>query len=323
MQVDNMPIEFPALLAQAWQARSKFHQDPDTDAYRMFHGYAEGLPGISIDRYGPCAVINKKADLPIADTDLVGALRALFPFESIVLKSHQKVDAARGDRVRYLFGQPSGEPLKVKEHGDFYYADPDSLHSNGLFLDARPARRWVKQNAGARRVYNMFAHTGSLGVAARLGGATEVVHIDKSREAMDKIQHNYAFNGLQPDERGLLTGDIYFHLPRAIKWGQKFSAIILDPPPRVPVPPKAPKHRPYGQDFSTLIEICCQLLAKDGWLLCIYHDFRKSHDTYDQDIIQSSGGSLAAVWRDKADDDFIETDPDRWTRMSAFVKTTD
>ena len=317
--MDQTP-DLAALLKNAWDARKNFHEDPATDCYRVFHGYVEGFGGLSIDRYGTCAIINKKADLPYTDDDLVAMLTTHFPFETIVLKSHQNVDAARGARVRYLRGEPSGTPLRVKERGDFYFADPDALHSNGLFLDARPARRWLKENAGSRRIFNMFAHTGSLGLAAKLGGATEVVHIDKSREAMAKIRHNYEFNGLKPDDRGLLTGDIYFHLPRAIKWGQKFQGVILDPPPLVPVPPKAPKHRPYGQDFWTLIEMTCNLLDRDAWLLCIYHDFRKSHDVYDQEIIQASGKTLERVWRGRADDDFVERDDDRWTRMSAFRK---
>jgi 23S rRNA (cytosine1962-C5)-methyltransferase len=233
------------------------------------------------------------------------------------------LDTENGQYVRYLLGGPGQDPLKVKEHGDFYFADRDSIHSNGLFLDARPARQWIKKNASSRRVYNMFAHTGSLGVAAKLGGAREVVHIDKNRELVDKIRLNYEFNNLVPDPRGLVIGDIYYHLPRAIKWKQKFDAIILDPPPRVPVPPHAPKHRPIGQDFATLIATCCKILEKDGWLLCIYHDFRKSHDTFDQEIIKASDGSLAPIWRGQADEDFRETDPERKTRMTSFAKVED
>lgn len=308
------------LIQEAWARRAAFHEDPTTDCYRIFHGYSEGMAGLSIDRYGPCAIINKKTDWALDDAALVGALDAVFSFETIVLKSHQKIDVAKGNRVRYLRGAPTAEPLKVKEHGAFYFADVDSQHSNGLFLDARPARRWLRANAASRRVYNLFAHTGSLGMAAKLGGATEVIHIDKSREHVDKIRFNYEFNGVPPDDRGMLAGDLYFHLPRAIKWGHKFGGIILDPPPTVPVPPKAPKHRPAGQDFETLIGLTCELLDHGGWLLCIYHDFRKSHDECDETIVRASSGTLAPIWRARADEDFFELEDNCWTRMSAFLK---
>jgi 23S rRNA (cytosine1962-C5)-methyltransferase len=307
-------------ITQAWNARSAFHSNPETNAYRIFHGYTEGCAGLSIDRYGSAAIINKKKDLPLRDEEIGQILETLFPFERIVIKSHQNIDAKKGGRVTYLKGAPASEALAVREHGDHFFCDLDSLHSNGLFLDARPARQWLKQNGKDARIYNMFAHTGSLGVAALLGGAKEVVHIDKSREALDKIQHNYRFNKLTPDPRAIVTGDIYFHLPRAIKWGQLFDGIILDPPPKVPPPPKAPKHRPEGQDFQTLLQLVMQLMKPGAWLLCIYHNFRKSHDDYDQEIIAAADHQLKAIWRGRADHDFIETDPDRWTRMSAFQK---
>ncbi len=105
--------------------------------------------------------------------------------------------------------------------------------------------------------------------------------------------------------------------------GQKFSGIILDPPPRVPPPPKAAKHRPVGQDFVSLIQLCCQLLEKDAWLLCIYHRYEQSHDQHDKEIIDASGGRLAPMWRAAADDDFPETDPNRRTRMTAFRASID
>jgi 23S rRNA (cytosine1962-C5)-methyltransferase len=312
--------ELPQQIRDAWQARGTFHADPETDCYRLFHGYSEGLPGLSIDRYGPCAIINKKVDLPLSDAELVRTLTSLFPFEKIVLKSHQRVDARGGIRVSYLLGSPSSEPLRVKEHGVAYFADLDNLHSNGLFLDARPARRWLRRNATSRRIYNLFAHTGSLGVAAMVGGAKEVVHLDKSQDALDKVRLSYEFNALRHDGRALLKGDLYYHLPRAIKWGKKFQGIILDPPPFIAPPVRAPDHKPSGQDFTTLIHLTSQLLDAGGWLICIYHDFQKSHDECDEEIVRSSGGTLKAVWRDRADADFPEVDPNRWTRMSAFAK---
>lgn len=313
--------ELATFISNAWTARSAFHADATTDCYRIFHGYAEGFPGLSIDRYGSSAIVNEKVGLPLSDGALLEVLTGLYPFERVVVKSHQRVDAARGSRVTYLKGMPSSEPLGVKEHGANYFADLDYLHSNGLFLDARPARRWIRENARARRVYNLFSHTGSLGVAAMLGGAKDVLHIDKSQEALDKIRISYQLNGLRHDSRATLKGDIYYHLPRAIKWGQKFQGIILDPPPFIPTPFRTKDHRPEGQDFRTLIDYSCRLLDSGGWLICLYHDFRKTHDECDEEIVRSSGGQLVATWRDAADADFPEADPNRRTRMSAFVKS--
>lgn len=308
------------LIASAWHSRAAFHNNPATNCYRAFHGYSEGLSGYSIDRYGTAAVINKKVDTGFSDAELVATLRDLFPFEKIIQKAHQRVSVDHGGRVQYLYGQKSELPHKVLEGGDWYFADLDHLHSNGLYMDTRPARRWLKENAKDRRIYNVFSHTGSLGVAARLGGAKDVVHIDKSADALSKIRLSHAFNNLRHDDRSTLKGDIYHHLPRAIKWGQKFQGIILDPPPFIAPPLRPLAHTPVGQDFKTLIDLSCKILEPDGWLLCIYHDFRKSHDECDQEIVAASGDSLKPFWRDRADADFVEQDANRWTRMSAFVR---
>lgn len=316
--------DFERALQAASARREAFHRDPALDCYRLFHGYSEGFPGISVDRYGACVILNKKAELPLADDQIAQVLRRVDGAReadgvtSIVMKTHQKIDESTPRRVRTLSGHLGVEPLKVKEDAAFYYADPTSLHTNGLYLDARPVRRWLRAHADGRRVLNLFAHTGSLGIAARLGGAREVVYLDKHQAALEKVLHSYSFNGLKPDDRGLLTGDLYYHLPRAIKWKQRFSGIILDPPPVVPPPPRVPSHRPEGQDFAALVSTCCKLLDDGAWLVCIYHDYEKDHDAHDQAIVAASDGRLRPTWRATADADFPESDANRQTRMSAF-----
>jgi 23S rRNA (cytosine1962-C5)-methyltransferase len=51
----------------------------------------------------------------------------------------------------------------------------------GLYLDTRNLRGWLIENMAGARVLNTFAYTGSLGVAAKAGGASRVVHIDLKR----------------------------------------------------------------------------------------------------------------------------------------------
>ncbi|MDQ5904444.1 MAG: rRNA (cytosine1962-C5)-methyltransferase, partial [Pseudomonadota bacterium] len=49
------PLPLLTLLAAALEARSDLLprlQAEETDAYRLFHGTAEGMPGLTIDRYG-------------------------------------------------------------------------------------------------------------------------------------------------------------------------------------------------------------------------------------------------------------------------------
>lgn len=314
----DQSIQFFDGIEAAWQRRAFFHDEPSLDCYRIYHGFSEGLAGVAVDRYANVAIINRKVELPCEEAALADLLCRLHPFERVVMKSHQKISVPRPERVKFLRGKPASEPLIVQENGWRFLADDQSLHTNGLYLDARSARQWIFSNSAGRRVLNLFAHTGSLGLVAALGGARDVVHLDKSRVVLQTIRENYALNNLVANERSLMHGDLYYHLPRAIKSGQKFSAIILDPPPRVPPPPRSPKHRPQGQDFEFLIRICCDLLEPEGWLLCIYHSHRRSHDEHDTFIHHASQGALQASWQGQSGNDFPEVDPNQKTRMTAF-----
>ena len=68
--------------------------------------------------------------------------------------------------------------------------------SPGLFLDQRRNRAWVRDRARGARVLNLFAFTGSFGIAALAGGAREVVQNDVSRAHLARARENAALNGL-------------------------------------------------------------------------------------------------------------------------------
>ena len=104
-------------------------------------------------------------------------------------------------------------------------------YSAGLFLDQR-ANRAVARTGDVRRLLNTFAYTCSFSVAAALAGA-ETVSVDLSKKSLDRGRENFALNGLDPiAERGhrFLADDVLEVLPRLARRGEKFDAIILDPP---------------------------------------------------------------------------------------------
>ena len=188
----------------------------------------------------------------------------------------------------------------------------------GLFLDARPIRGWLRENSSQRRVLNLFAYTGSLGVAAAAGGARSVVHLDKKRGPLDLARENHRVNGLPVDGRGFLAGDVYQHLPRAARSGASFDAIILDPPPRV--------HRRKGatgaasQDFAELTRLSTALLDSGGWLLCFFHRFDRGRAAFEAEVLESAICPLSVLWRGGSGEDFPEPNPEHALRVTAFAR---
>ena len=114
------------------------------------------------------------------------------------------------------------------ENGVMFGLDFSAGYSVGLFLDQR-ANRSCLRRCGAKRVLNTFAYTCSFSVVAALGGAT-TVSVDLSRKSLTRGEANFTRNGLDPRAHRFLHDDVLDLLPRLARRGERFDAIILDPP---------------------------------------------------------------------------------------------
>jgi 23S rRNA (cytosine1962-C5)-methyltransferase len=81
-----------------------------------------------------------------------------------------------------------------------------------------------------KRLLNTFAYTCSFSVVAALAGA-ETVSVDLSRRSLTRGEENFRRNGLDPKTgHRFIADDVLAVLPRLARRGEKFDAIILDPP---------------------------------------------------------------------------------------------
>ena len=67
----------------------------------------------------------------------------------------------------------------------------------------------MRQCASGKRVLNCFAHAGAFGVAAAVGGATRVDHLDAARKCAPWAALNMALNGLNPRKHRFLVEDAF------------------------------------------------------------------------------------------------------------------
>jgi 23S rRNA (cytosine1962-C5)-methyltransferase len=169
----------------------------ETDCYRLFHGIAEGSPGLAVDRYGPILLVQtwreplEKGEVDRAHAEIERALGA---------KLHP-VWNHRGKERRAPFAQfhdppipeaPVGHELGLRYDVRPRHRGLDPL----LFLDFRSGRRRVLANARGKSVLNLFAYTCASGVAAAAGGAREVWNVDFSETALETGAKNLALNAL-------------------------------------------------------------------------------------------------------------------------------
>lgn len=184
-----------------------------------------------VERYGADALISYKTE-PARDEITreleEWALLANQPFERIFGRYLPKQNAER-DPPRLLSGA-AGAPLQttVLERGVCYGLDFGAGYSTGLFLDQRENRQFVRRMA-PRRLLNCFAYTCSFSVVAGLAGA-ETLSIDLSKKSLNRGRDNFMLNRLATDRHRFVADDVLSLLPRLARRGERFDAIILDPP---------------------------------------------------------------------------------------------
>jgi len=110
------------------------------------------------------------------------------------------------------------------------------------------------------KVLNLFAYTGAASVACLAAGA-HVTHVDSSRGMTDWAKENVKLNQLEDKPIRYLVDDVVKFVKREIRRGNKYDAIIMDPPS-------------YGRgangevwslesDLEDLIKLCKEILNEN------------------------------------------------------------
>lgn len=281
--------------------------------YRVVHGWSEGLVGLEVDRYGDALVLEAKSRAMELVPGVIEALDRWRRFDTIVVRERPGgVAVVRGD----------AGPVTVEEGGLLYRVELARNGNPGLYLDARPARAWVRAHSEGRRVLNLFAFSGSLGVAAAAGGARGVVHLDSSQPALDWCRRNHELNRLPIDDRSLARINVYQHLRKAATARQRFDAIIADPPPG-PEDPRASDRTPGQRGPVALVPQLARMLSPGGWLLGFFHHGLREAGEAERAALAaaaSAGVELTVIWRATSGDDFPEEDPRNKLQLLAFER---
>jgi len=165
---------------------------------------------------------------------------------------------------RVIFGHP-GENLQTiaTERHLKFGIDFGTGYSPGLFLDQRENRRYVRHIA-PKRLLNCFAYTCSFSVSAASRDAT-TLNIDVSKKYLARGRQNFALNNLPTMDHRFIADDVRAVLPRLARRGEKFDAIILDPPTFSRSPGAKTFH--VEEDFEKLLIDALELAERDSHVL--------------------------------------------------------
>ena len=198
-----------------------------TDAHRLASG-ADAW----IERFGPDVLISYQTEpaceAALGELDARCAVHGYVPRR--IFGKHLPTQAAERVAPALLRGADDAPmETEVSEAGARYGLDFAGGYSAGLFIDQRDNRARLRAWK-PRRLLNTFAYTCSFSVVAALEGA-ETLSVDLSRRSLTRGEGNFTRNGLDPKAgHRFIADDVLAVLPRLARRGEKFDAIVLDPP---------------------------------------------------------------------------------------------
>jgi 23S rRNA (cytosine1962-C5)-methyltransferase len=240
----------------------------ESDAMRLVHGEADGLPGLVVDRYGDTLSAQfLSAGVERWKGALVDALMASTGARRLYERSDTSSRKLEGlePRTGWLKGEGDTE-VAIREHGWTLMVDVAEGHKTGYYLDQRDNRRLFAdcvRRFGCRRVLNGYSYTGGFSVAALAGGAEHVTSVDSSAPALVRASAHVIANGFDAARHTALDADVNQTLRRAIEAGERYDAIVLDPPKFAPSASHAERAARAYKDINRL---ALQLLAPGGLL---------------------------------------------------------
>jgi 23S rRNA (cytosine1962-C5)-methyltransferase len=252
--------------------------------YRVINAEGDGLPAITVDRYGDhlVAVLYSPAAEPLT-TGLYDALEAAYAPSAIYEQARYRPQTGEGPRrpAQLKRGKVAPVELEVEEHGAKFVVDVTAPLGTGLFPDLREGRRAIGERAAGARVLNLFSYTGAFSIYAARGGAKEIVSVDVAAKAHARCRRNLAANGLSEAGHELVTGDAFKVLARMTERGRKFDLIVLDPPSF-----GQSKERVFSvaRDYRELVEAALAVSAPGALLACASNTHKLSVEEFDRTI---------------------------------------
>lgn len=266
----DVPVDrefWRARLKQAMAFRERLAID--ASAYRVVHGEGDLLPSLVVDRYGDYLVVqtlSQGTDRLLPElTELLVELAAPL---GILARNDPRVRLLEGleQNLAVLYGAVP-DTITVREGKVEYDVDLHHGQKTGAFLDQRENRQAAAQYVSGR-VLDCFSYAG--GFALQLAPhADEVTALDISEDATAALVRNAAQNDLT-NIQGRTT-NVFDELRTLERMGEKYDAVVLDPPAFAKSKTAIPKALSGYKEINLR---ALKLLKPGGFLItcsCSYH----------------------------------------------------
>jgi 23S rRNA (cytosine1962-C5)-methyltransferase len=257
-------------LLRAIESRQFAHNS--TKATRLINAENDFLPGLVVDRYGKWVVLQALTmGIERRKTMLAELLGEILQPAGVYERSDVDVRKKEGlpETTGVLWGEAPPAFVEIEENGLRFLVDIQRGHKTGFYLDQQINRAMLhdsiaqQPNVAEMTVLNAFGYTGGFAVAAKKAGAGRTISIDSSGDALNIARENFRLNSLSVDDEDFVEGDVFAVLRQYREQGQKFDAIVLDPPKFAQ---SARQLERATRGYKDINWLAFQLLNPGGWL---------------------------------------------------------
>ncbi|MCR9105257.1 MAG: class I SAM-dependent rRNA methyltransferase [Gammaproteobacteria bacterium] len=219
---------FQQRLDTALQMRASCFPKP---FYRLIYGDSDFLPGIVVDRFGDAFVVQfNQPGLERYQADFLAALLATCAPSGVLLRGDSRSRREQGlaSANEVIFGSVEAQVL-LEENNVVFKAPVHSGQKTGWFYDHRNSRARLRGWVAQKSVLDVYSYIGGWGVQAAVFGASSVLCLDSSEQALAGVLENAKLNDVA-DKVTTLRGSAPQSMATLRDDGKTFDVVVLDPP---------------------------------------------------------------------------------------------
>jgi len=246
----------------------------NTDAMRLVNSEGDGLPGLIADRYDDIVVVKlTSAGMHLRRDVIAQALReasgASVGFERADPASARREGIASHEGL--LWGDALPATVTIREATCHFEVDVAHGQKTGFYLDQRDSRALAARLAPGCDVLDLFSYTGGFATACARAGASSVMLVDSSADALELAKAHVSAN----------ASHCRFDFQRAdaFNWVREtsdpsdssassdsaFDLVIVDPPPLARRKGDVNK---AARAYKDLLIHAFRRTRPGGWVMC-------------------------------------------------------
>ncbi len=198
-------------------------------ARREIYSDSDGLPGLIVDRYEDCLVMQiLTLGMERARSSILSAMQAIYRPATIIERSDSAVRKAEGLPLHNAISD--GHPpttVDVRIGLATFRVPLGDGQKTGAYLDQAENYKRLAKYASGRRVLDCFSYRGGFAIHCATAGAAMVTAVESSAEHCAAIEQNAELNAVSLQ---VVEANAFDFLKAESRRGAQFDLIILDPP---------------------------------------------------------------------------------------------